>query len=214
MSRDRENTPPRPPEPTASGPTDEYLLWVAEARTESAAGDRAFTRLVELYRSRVVSLVAAHLGDADQAEDVAQEVFLKARAALPSVREEARFESWLLRIAYRTAIDHTRGFWWRRRVSLERLAESARETALAGAAVAGAGNDPESTLLRSERSSQVRKALREVPEAFRAPVVLRDIAGLSYEEIGRILNCPLGTVESRIHRGRQALRRKLEKLLP
>ncbi len=201
-------------EPASAGAMGENLRRVADARAVSAAGDRAFTRLVELYRSRVVSVVAALLRDADQAEDVAQEVFLKARAALPSVREDARFESWLLRIAYRTAIDHTRRFWWRRRVSLERLSEPARESALAGAAAAGEGNDPESTLLRAERSGQIRKALRELPEAYRAPVVLKDLAGLSYDEIGRMLGCPLGTVESRIHRGRQALRKKLEKMLP
>lgn len=193
---------------------DETLRWVAEARADTPAGDRAFTRLVGRYRARVVSVIAGLLGDPDQAEDVAQEAFLKARAALPGFREAGRFEAWLCRIAYRTAIDQTRRSWWRRRVSLEALKEPAREAALASDPARREAADPERALLRAERARRVRAALREIPPAYRAPVVLKDLGGLSYEEIGRILGCPLGTVESRIHRGRRALRKKLEGILP
>jgi len=184
-----------------------------------AGGDRAedaFTRLVGLFRDRVLSIVTAMLGDTDPAEDVAQEVFLKVHANLSQFRFESRFDAWLCRIATRTAVDHTRRFWPRRRVALEGLSEPEREALLGGGGNAGAAgrpDDPESRILAAERARIVRRALREVPASFRAAVVLKDLAELSYEEIGRALGCPLGTVESRIHRGRAILRKKLEGIL-
>lgn len=188
------------------------LIETAAARGPDGAG--AFAHLVGLYRPRVVSLVAGLLGDADQAEDVAQDAFMKIHAGLPGFRFESRFSSWVFRIACRTAIDHTRRRWWRRRVSLERLSEPGREEALlAHSETPPASPDPEARLLAAERARILRRALAEIPLAFRAPVVLKDLVDLPYEEIGRILDCPLGTVESRIHRGRLALRKKLERIL-
>jgi RNA polymerase sigma-70 factor (ECF subfamily) len=156
------------------------------------------------------------LGDADQAEDVAQEVFLKVHAKLHQFRSEARFDAWLYRITLRTAIDHTRRFWRRHRSSLETLPEARREGTLESArhaSVHSDGGDPETSLLRAERARAVRRALRELPVRYRAAVILKDMADLSYEEVGRVLGCPLGTVESRIHRGRLTLRKKLERAL-
>jgi RNA polymerase sigma-70 factor (ECF subfamily) len=150
------------------------------------------------------------LGDTDPAEDVAQEVFLKVHARLSQFRFESRFEAWLHRIAARTAVDHTRRFWFRRRVTFDVLPEPRREAALSGAGGnprhAARETDPERRMLEAERARIVRRVLREVPAPFRAAVVLKDLADLSYEEIGQALGCPLGTVESRIHRGRAILR--------
>jgi RNA polymerase sigma-70 factor (ECF subfamily) len=171
---------------------------------------------VTLFRDRVVSVVAGMLGDADQAEDVAQEVFLKVHAKLHHFRFESRFDTWLYRITLRTAIDHTRHFWRRRRTSVETLPEAHLEEALESGTRAGqmeGALNPEAELLRAERARIVRSALRELPMPFRAAVILKDMADLPYEEIGRVLGCPLGTVESRIHRGRLALRKKLERAL-
>lgn len=202
---------------SASAPPEDVRSLVEACLAGGAAGEGAFTRLVTLFRDRVVSVAAGMLGDLDQAEDVAQEVFLKVHANLGQFRFESRLESWLYRIAIRVSVDHTRRFWRRRRVGLERLPEAQRESALAGAIAQEGrghlGSNPETNALRAEQARAVRQALREIPAAFRAAVVLKDMADLPYEEIGRILGCPLGTVESRIHRGRQALRKKLEKVL-
>ncbi len=202
---------------SGGAPSDEVRSLVEACLAGGPGADSAFTRLVTTFRDRVVSVAAGMLGDLDQAQDVAQEVFLKVHASLGQFRFESRFESWLYRIAIRASVDQTRRFWRRRRVGLETLPEALRESALAGSiAPVGHGNpepDPETQLLRAERARAVRRALREIPVTFRAAVILKDMANLPYEEIGRILGCPLGTVESRIHRGRQALRKKLEKVL-
>jgi len=191
--------------------------WIETFLAGGVAAEGAFSRIVRMYRDRVVSVVTAMLGDPDAAEDVAQEVFLKVNANLRQFRFESRFDTWLLRIATRTAVDHTRRFWPRRRVALDGIPNPQREAILSG--IGGglgrseAPDDPERRLLESERASLVHRALREVPSPFREAVVLKDLADLSYEEIGRALKCPLGTVESRIHRGRSILRRKLERIL-
>ena len=201
-----------------AGGEEDVRGWIEICLSRGAGAEEAFTRIVRRYRDRVVSVVAAMLGDADPAEDVAQEVFLKVHASLSQFRFESRFEAWLHRIAARTAVDHTRRFWSRRRVALDGLPEPRREVALSGDGgnpVPGAREgDPERRLLEAERARIVRRALREVPAPFRAAVVLKDLADLSYKEIGQALGCPLGTVESRIHRGRAILRRKLERILP
>ncbi|MFQ5458173.1 MAG: RNA polymerase sigma factor [Myxococcota bacterium] len=197
--------------------TAEREALIRTAASKGPGAEDAFTALVDIHRPRVVSFIAGLLGDRDQAEDVAQGVFLKAHGALSGFRFDARFDSWLFRIAYRAAIDHTRKGWWRRRVRLDAMTEPGREEALAGlsgAAGSGAPPDPEESVLREERARRVRHALRAIPMAYRAPLALKDLADLPYEEIARILGCPLGTVESRIHRGRLALRRKLGKVLP
>ncbi len=197
---------------------EEVRGWIETCLSRGVGAEEAFTRIVRRYRDRVVSVVTAMLGDADPAEDVAQEVFLKVHASLSQFRFESRFEAWLHRIAARTAVDHTRRFWARRRVALDGLTEPRREEALSGAGrnpdPAARMADPERRLLEAERARLVRGALREVPAPFRAAVVLKDLADLSYEEIGQALGCPIGTVESRIHRGRAILRRKLERILP
>ncbi len=196
---------------------DDVRVWIETFLAGGTAAEDAFSRIVRTYRDRVVSVVTAMLGDPDPAEDVAQEVFLKVHANLSQFRFESRFDTWLHRIATRTAVDHTRRFWSRRRVALEGIPESQREALLSGIAGSqGRGAqmaDPERRMLEAKRARMVRGALREVPAPFRAAVVLKDLTDLSYEEIGRALGCPLGTVESRIHRGRAILRRKLERML-
>jgi RNA polymerase sigma-70 factor (ECF subfamily) len=201
----------------AGAPPDEARSLVAACLAGGPGADAAFTRLVTAFRDRVVSVAAGMVGDVDQAEDVAQAVFLKVHANLAQFRFESRFDAWLYRITVRTSVDHRRRFWWRRRVGLETLPEPLRDSVL-GSAIAPAGHgspeaDPETQILRAEQVRAVHRALGEIPEALRAAVVLKDMAELPYEEIGRILGCPLGTVESRIHRGRQALRKKLKKVL-
>lgn len=164
------------------------------------AGERAaFDQLVERYQRRLLRLVLRLLRDQAEAEDVVQETFLKAYRALPRFRGESAFYTWL----YRIAINGARNAILRRR--------------LRGAgAVASPPQDiatPESMLLSKQVMATIDAAMEALPLELRTAIVLREIEGLSYEEIAQIMECPLGTVRSRIFRAREAIARRLRPLL-
>jgi RNA polymerase sigma-70 factor (ECF subfamily) len=174
-------------------------------------GDRtAFDLLVRKYQHRVLKLVSRFVSDAAEAEDVAQEAFLKAYRALPSFRGESAFYTWLYRIAINTAKNALVSN--RRRpvdfdLDLQDPEQYDRHAKLKE------GDTPEGVLLTEEIRRTVSEAMEQLPEDLRTAIVLRELEGLSYEEIAEAMDCPVGTVRSRIFRAREAIDRKLKPLL-
>ncbi|HEX7115014.1 MAG TPA: RNA polymerase sigma factor RpoE, partial [Steroidobacter sp.] len=175
------------------------------------AGDRsAFNLLVLKYQHRVLKLVSRFINDAAEAEDVAQEAFLKAYRALGSFRGDSAFYTWLYRIAINTAKNALVSN--RRRpvdfdLDLQDPEQYDRHARLKDA------ETPEGVLLTDEIRSVVEKAMEQLPEDLRTAIVLRELEGLSYEEIAEAMDCPVGTVRSRIFRAREAIDKKLKPLL-
>ena len=171
----------------------------------------AFDTFVTRYAGDVYALLFRITEDAEEAGDLTQETFLSALKAIKKFRGEAELKTWLFRIAVNESRNRFR--WWKRRrrektISLDApVGES--ETAL-GETFAGDFASPEETILRRERETVLVRALKELPDVFREAVVLCDIEGLSYEEIAVATDANIGTVKSRIARGREELRRKLK----
>jgi len=174
------------------------------------AGDKAaFDLLVRKYQHRVLKLVSRFVSDAAEAEDVAQEAFLKAYRALASFRGDSAFYTWLYRIAINTAKNALVSN--RRRpvdfdLDLQDPEQYDRHARLKE------GDTPEGVLLTEEIRSVVEKAMEQLPEDLRTAIVLRELEGLSYEEIAEAMDCPVGTVRSRIFRAREAIDKKLKPL--
>lgn len=171
-------------------------------------GDRgAFEILVLKYHRQIVSLCHRLTGERESAEDIGQEVFLKAFRAIGRFREDASFYTWLYRIAVNACLTY-------RSSSARKLAESAvresdGEEGGAPLEFGASEQTPEKRVLQKELGADIRRALEGLPDDFRSALLLREIDGLSYDEIGEILNIPAGTVKSRIFRGREELKKKL-----
>lgn len=174
-------------------------------------GDKkAFDLLVLKYQHRIINLVSRFIRDPNDALDVAQEAFLKAYRALPSFRGDSAFYTWMYRIAINTAKNYL-VVQSRRPVEREQdLAESeqiALESALNDIAT------PEHMLLTDEIEATILKAIEDLPEDLSTAITLREVEGLSYEEIAAVMACPIGTVRSRIFRAREAIDKRLKPLL-
>lgn len=176
---------------------------------QALQGDgRAFATLIELSHARVYRLALYLMGDAAEAEDVTQEVYIRAWSRLEGLRQPAAVLPWLSRITRNVARDRLR--WWKRR----RVARDGNDRAPPLAEPpASAQPLPSEALLAAELGEAVRRATRALPEKLRVCLLLREVEGMSYEEIARLLEVPLGTAESRVHRARQALARRLERLV-
>jgi RNA polymerase sigma-70 factor (ECF subfamily) len=174
-------------------------------------GDRtAFNVLVLRYQHRVLKLVNRFASDAAEAEDITQEAFIKAYRALPSFRGESAFYTWLYRIAINTAKNTIVSN--RRRpvdydLDLQDPEQYERQARLKDV------ETPEGMLLTEEIRQTVSRAIDNLPEDLKTAIVLREIEGLSYEEIAEVMECPVGTVRSRIFRAREAIDRKLNPLV-
>ncbi len=169
------------------------------------SGDgRAFEELVAAHQHRVFGIALRMLGVAAEAEEVAQEVFLRAHRAIRDFRGEARLSTWLYAITSRLCLS--------RLGAPERRAARGSEDDLTR--LPGSGEDPVARLERSELAEALERAITELPEDRRIVVVLRDVEGLSYEEIAGVLGIEIGTVRSRLHRARMDLKSKLERFLP
>jgi len=169
---------------------------------QAQLGDRnAYGELVRRHYQGVVRVVYRMCSDTALAEDATQEAFIKAWLNLPSFRPNAPFRSWLYRIAINTALDLLRR---KPEVSLEENQIELVKDPIAG---------PESSLIEKERSALVQQAIKSLPEATRSVLVLREYGGLSYQEIAKALDLPLGTVMSRLNYARMRLRELLKGVL-
>ena len=174
-------------------------------------GERgAFDLLVLRYQHKVVKLVARLLRDPAEAEDVAQEAFVKAYRALGSFRGDSAFYTWLYRIAVNTARNTMAS---RQRRPLDYEADLSESEQSVVESRMRHGDTPEAAALSEEIHSTVNSAIEALPEDLRTAIILREIDGLSYEEIAEAMECPVGTVRSRIFRAREAIDRSLKPLL-
>jgi len=174
-------------------------------------GDKkAFDLLVLKYQQKVANVVSRYIRDPGDALDVTQEAFIKAYRALPKFRGDSAFYTWLYRIAINTAKNYlvAQG---RRPPSDDIEAESAEQLD-SGAALKEYGT-PERLVLTDEIAETVQKAIEELPEDLRTAIILRELEGMSYDEIAKAMSCPVGTVRSRIFRAREAIEKRLRPLI-
>jgi len=179
------------------------------------AGDvRAFEMLVVKYQRRVERLIGRMVRDSDLVQDIAQETFIRAYRALPQFRGESAFYTWLYRIAVNSAKKALSDFK-RDPLVLESamaMGEDGEEASRAENQLSD-GETPESLLASKEIAMAVNSAIQALSQDLRQAITLREIEGLSYEEIADFMNCPIGTVRSRIFRAREAIALRLRPLL-
>ena len=184
----------------------------SELLTELQAGsETAFDWLVTYYHAPVYNVILGILGDPSDAADGTQEVFLKAFRGIRGFRHGSSLKTWLYRIAIREALNHQR--WFKRHLQKNVSIDAQPEEGHAQIEVEDLCASPFEQLAAQEMQHAVQSALQSVPHVFRVAVILRDLEGFSYEEVAEMLECSIGTVKSRILRGRRALKEILEPLL-
>jgi len=175
-------------------------------------GDKkAFGLLVEKYQRKLTRLLSRFIRDQAEVEDVTQEAFIKAYRALPAFRGDSAFYTWLYRIGINTAKNYLMAMGRRAPTSTEVGAEDA-EGMEEGEQLRDI-NTPESVLLSNEIAETVNSTIDELPEELRRAIQMREIEGMSYEDIAQAMDCPIGTVRSRIFRAREAIAERLRPLL-
>ena len=201
------------PVPAAAPTSSDTDLMLVE---RTVAGDqKAFELLVIKYQRRIERLIGRMVRDVDLVEDIAQETFIRAYRALAQFRGDAQFYTWLYRIAVNTA--------------KKALMDLKRDPLVSESALRGGGDEedetsaleneltssetPETILAAKEIAAAVNSAMEALPDELRQAVTLREIEGLSYEEIAEVMNCPIGTVRSRIFRAREAISAKVKPML-
>ena len=167
---------------------------------------RAFDLLILKYQHKIISIVGRYLGDQNDVQDVSQETFIKAYRAIPNFRGESAFYTWLYRIAVNTAKNHL--------VSKSRRPPNIDIDIDDGefqnnSAVLRDNESPQASLATSQMEQVIFRSIENLPSELRIAVTLREFDGLSYEEIAKIMNCPVGTVRSRIFRAREAIEKKI-----
>lgn len=174
-------------------------------------GDKkAFDILVGKYQHKLAKLISRYLHNPDEVMDVTQEAFIKAYRALPGFRGDSAFYTWLYRIAINTAKNHLISLGRRppdEDIDVEDAEQIEGETGLKEYAT------PDHLLARDQIELTVSMAIEQLPEDLRTAIILRELEGLSYEEIAKAMDCPVGTVRSRIFRAREAIHNKLKPLL-
>ncbi len=171
---------------------------------------RAFDLLVIKYQHKIMAIVGRYIRDSFEVNDVVQEAFIKAYRALPNFRGESAFYTWMYRIAINTAKNHL-------------VAKNRRPPAsdvdvdeaefYSGSESLKDVDTPENNLFRDELQRVVNEAIRSLPEDLRTAVTLRELEGLSYEEIAEVMDCPVGTVRSRIFRARESIDKQIQPLV-
>ena len=174
-------------------------------------GDKqAFDILVLKYQNKIIQLVNRYVHDSDEARDVAQEAFIKAYRAIGRFRGDSAFYTWLYRIAINTAKNYLVASG-RRPPRSDIDAQDAEQ--YEGASGLREYATPERLLLKDEIQTAIAEAIDDLPEDLRTAITLRELEGLSYEEIAQTMDCPIGTVRSRIFRARDAIDKRLKPLL-
>jgi RNA polymerase sigma-70 factor (ECF subfamily) len=180
--------------------------------TRAQGGDKqAFSLLVEKYQRKLARLLSRFIRDPAEVEDVTQEAFIKAYRALPAFRGDSAFYTWLYRIGINTAKNYLMAMGRRAPTSTEIEAEEA-EGFEEGEQLRDI-NTPESVLLSNEIAETVNATIEQLPEELRTAIQMREIEGMSYEDIAKAMDCPIGTVRSRIFRAREAIAEQLRPLL-
>ena len=172
---------------------------------------RAFELLVSKYQRKLGRLLSRFIRDADEIEDVTQEAFVKAYRALASFRGDSAFYTWLYRIGINTAKNHLASTG--RRVPTSTNYDSEEAQAFDDSDQLRDLNTPENLLMSKQIAQTVNQSMDRLPEELRAAIMLREIEGMSYEDIAKIMDCPIGTVRSRIFRAREAIAEQLRPLL-
>ena len=170
----------------------------------------AFEELILKHEKIVYNLALRMMNHSEDAMDISQEVFLKAYRSLSNFDERSAFSTWIYRITHNTCIDEIRKRKGKQTYSLEEDLES--EDGSMQRQVADDGDTPEESLMRKEQKSEILRALDTLSEEHKAAIILRDVKGLSYEEIAEILELSLGTVKSRINRARNQLKTEILKI--
>jgi RNA polymerase sigma-70 factor (ECF subfamily) len=171
---------------------------------------KAFDLLVRKYQHRIVALIGRYVSDWSECQDVAQEAFLRAYRAMGSFRGDAQFYTWLHRIAVNTAKNHLVAHG--RRPPTDDIDVADAEQYDSGIRLRD-NDTPERELMRQQMEQTVMRAVEALPEELRTAITLREVEGLSYEEIAARMDCPIGTVRSRIFRAREAIEQELAPLL-
>jgi len=201
VAPDRDPVPP----PIPSLSDEDLMVRVAED------DERAFTELVRRFQGRVTNLIARVLNDRESSDDLAQEVFVRVFVHRRNYRRGSKFTTWLFTIAANLAKNEIRRRVRKRNwFSLDALQEMVSDSAIQ---LADPTEGQEPALQRAQLQDAIGRAIATVPEKYRVALVLRDIEGFAYEEIGQMLRIPGGTVRSRINRARGMLKRKLRPLL-
>lgn len=174
-------------------------------------GDKsAFDVLVRKYQHKVIKLISRYIKDTDEAQDVSQEAFIKAYRALPNFRGDSAFYTWMYRIAINTAKNHlvAQG---RRLPNVDIDIQDAEQ--FEGQTALKENATPEGLLNRDEVENAIIATVEKLPEDLKTAITLREIEGMSYEEIAEAMACPVGTVRSRIFRAREAIDKILQPLI-
>ena len=175
------------------------------------AGDKhAFDLLVLKYQHRIVKLIMRYVRDPAEALDVSQEAFLKAYRALPNFRGDSAFYTWMYRIAINTAKNHLVAA---RRRPLEYSTDISEPEDFEWHTSLQDGDSPEAQALGDELRRAVEDTMSELPDDLRSAISLRELDGLTYEEIAQVMECPIGTVRSRIFRAREAIEKKIRLIM-
>jgi len=186
-------------------PLDEELV-----KRVQAGDKKAFDLLVLKYQHKIVQLISRYIRDPHEALDVAQDTFIKAYRALAGFRGDSAFYTWIYRIAINTAKNHIAA---RARRPAEEDIELETAEQFESAEGLRDQETPEGILLSEELAGVIQLALDELPDELRTAITLRELDGLSYDEIAEVMSCPVGTVRSRIFRAREAIDKKMNSLL-
>lgn len=194
----------------AEGPETSQELDFELVRRVQRGDSAAFDALVRKYQHRIVALIGRYVSDWSECQDIAQDTFIRAYRALPNFRGEAQFYTWLHRIAVNTAKNHLVA--QNRRPPTDDIEVGDAEQFDTGSALRVV-DTPEHELLRQEVERTVMGAVEALPEDLRTAITLREVEGLSYDEIATRMACPIGTVRSRIFRARDAIDMALRPLM-